>query len=38
MINIRKKYKTEIDKMLEDDEISTQEAAFMYGYYAEECY
>ncbi len=35
-MSLRRKFKTEIDTMLENDEVSIEEAAFMYGYYAYE--
>ena len=35
-MSFRKKIRYEIENMLENDEVSVQEAAFMYGYYLED--
>lgn len=36
-MSLRKKFRMEIDSMLDDDEITPEEAAFLHGYYFEEC-
>lgn len=35
-MKVNRKVRTYVDKMLENDEYSPEEAAFMIGYYAEE--